>query len=208
MQFPDCLFLSRVCTRECSALARFVKSFRHGASFPRKGGPLKLRQGSPRFFTGWGGSPAAIVLCGRLIFINLQCWELPPKISLPLWRAGNESSLKDSKMPWAVSEISLGIADGSGKHGCAHHHPIGDRNPIRKISIGPTSAADERTAKGASGKGPRQETSKIARKRQKHSRHFSSRAKSPKFVKKCQKSFRDFSTIFARHQFPAPFMRL
>ena len=43
----------------------------------------------------------------------------------------------------------------------------------------------QRIAKGAGGKGPRQKTSKI--------------------VKKCQKVFRHFSTIFARHLFSGPF---
>ena len=43
----------------------------------------------------------------------------------------------------------------------------------------------QRIAKGAGGKGPRQKTSKI--------------------VKKCQKVFRHFSTIFARHHFSGPF---
>ena len=44
---------------------------------------------------------------------------------------------------------------------------------------------NQRLAKGAGGKGPRQKTSKI--------------------VKKCQNYFRHFSTIFARHQFSGPF---
>ena len=64
----------------------------------------------------------------------------------------------------------------------------------------------QRTAKGASGKGPRQKTSKIVKKCQRVFRHFSTlfdifRAgqKTSKIVKKCQKVFRHFLTIFARH---------
>ena len=63
--------------------------------------------------------------------------------------------------------------------------------------------------KGAGEKGPRQKTSKIVKKCQKVFRHFSTifaqgkkRQKSSKSVKKY---FRHFSTIFARHQFSGPF---
>ena len=48
-----------------------------------------------------------------------------------------------------------------------------------------TPCKNQRIAKGAGGKGPRQKTSKI--------------------VKKCQKVFRHFSTVFARHLFSGPF---
>ena len=66
--------------------------------------------------------------------------------------------------------------------------------------------------KGPAGKGPRQKTSKIVKKCQKVFRHFSTlfdtfRAgqKTSKIAKKRQKVFRHFSTIFARHLFSGPF---
>ena len=64
------------------------------------------------------------------------------------------------------------------------------------------------TAKGASGKGPRQKKSKIVKKCQKYFRQFSTffaQGKNVKNRQKCQKYFRHFSTIFARHQFSGPF---
>ena len=67
----------------------------------------------------------------------------------------------------------------------------------------------QRIAKGAGGKGPRQKKSKIVKKCQKVFRHFSTifaqGKKKSKIVKKCQKYFRHFLTIFARHQFSRPF---
>ena len=57
----------------------------------------------------------------------------------------------------------------------------------------------QRTAKRASGKGQRQKTSKSLKK---YFRQLSRRAKN---VKKCQKYFRLFSTVFARRQFSGPF---
>ena len=67
----------------------------------------------------------------------------------------------------------------------------------------------QRIAKGAGGKGPRQKTSKIVKKCQKVFRHFSTifaqgkkRQKSSESVKKF---FRHFSTNFARHHFSGPF---
>ena len=71
------------------------------------------------------------------------------------------------------------------------------------------SFVHQRIAKGAGGKGPRQKTSKIVKKRQKVFRHFSTifaqgkkRQKSSKSVKKFFDTFRQFSrgTFF-----PAPF---
>ena len=61
------------------------------------------------------------------------------------------------------------------------------------------------TAKGASGKGLRQKTSKIVKKCQNYFRHFSTFSRRAKIVKKRQKYFRHFLTIFARHQFSGPF---
>ena len=63
----------------------------------------------------------------------------------------------------------------------------------------------QQTAKGASGKGPRQKTSKIVKKCQEYFRHFSTFFAQGKTVKKCQKYFRHFLTIFARHPFSGPF---
>ena len=67
----------------------------------------------------------------------------------------------------------------------------------------------QRIAKGAGGKGPRQKTSKIVKKCQKYFRHFSTifaqgrkRQKSSKSVKKFFDTFRQFS---ARHLFSGPF---
>ena len=67
----------------------------------------------------------------------------------------------------------------------------------------------QRIAKGAGGKGPRQKTSKIVKKCQKVFRHFwtifAQGKKTSKIVKKRQNVFRHFSTIFARHLFSGPF---
>ena len=76
--------------------------------------------------------------------------------------------------------------------GCKTHQKL------RKIVLGNSS---QRTAKGASGKGPHQKTPKIVRKCQKYFRHFCAEQKTTKIVKKCQRSFRQFSrgTNFPAH---------
>ena len=65
------------------------------------------------------------------------------------------------------------------------------------------------TAKGASGKEPRQKASKIVKKCQKYFRNFSTffahGQKTSKIVNKCHKYTRHFLTIFARHPFSGPF---
>ena len=64
----------------------------------------------------------------------------------------------------------------------------------------------QRIAKGAGGKGPRQKTSKSVKKFFfTLFDNFRAGQKTSKIVKKCQKYFRHFSTIFARHQFSGPF---
>ena len=79
----------------------------------------------------------------------------------------------------------------------------------RKTRNGPFSTITQRIAKGAGGKGPRQKTSKIVKKCQKVFRHFltifaqgKKRQKSSKSVKNVFDTFRQFSrgTFF-----PAPF---
>ena len=69
---------------------------------------------------------------------------------------------------------------------------------------------NQRTAKGAGGKGPRQKTSKIVKKCQRYFRHFSTFFAQGKKRQKSPKSFsKSFSTLFdkiiARHQFSGPF---
>ena len=59
--------------------------------------------------------------------------------------------------------------------------------------------------KGAGGKGPRQKTSKIVKKCQKVFRHFSTIFAQGKRRQNRQKLSKIFSTIFARHQFSGPF---
>ena len=89
--------------------------------------------------------------------------------------------------------------------------PTLERSPrLRWTSMGNFLTGEalfhQRIAKGAGGKGPRQKTSKIVKKCQKVFRHFSTifaqGKKTSKIVKKCQKVFRQFSrgTFF-----PAPF---
>ena len=63
------------------------------------------------------------------------------------------------------------------------------------------------TAKGASGKGPRQkrqESSKVSRIFSTLFDIFHAGQKTSKIIKKCQNILRHFSTIFARHQFSGP----
>ena len=60
----------------------------------------------------------------------------------------------------------------------------------------------QRNAEGASGKGPRQKTSKSVKNSFDIFLHFSRRAKNVKYRQKVSKIF---STFFARHQFSGPF---
>ena len=72
-----------------------------------------------------------------------------------------------------------------------------------------TVAFNQRTAKGASGKGPRQKTSKIVKKCQKYFRHFSTIFARGKKTQKSSKSvkniFDTFRQISRGTSFPAPF---
>ena len=84
------------------------------------------------------------------------------------------------------------------------------RKPLQSVDLDIKGCwYHQRTAKGASGKGPRQKKSKLVKKCQNIFRHFSTsfRAgqKTSKIVKKCQTYFRHFSTVFARHPFSGPF---
>ena len=64
----------------------------------------------------------------------------------------------------------------------------------------------QRIAEGAGGKGPRQKASNIVKKFQKFFDTFRQFSRRAKIVKKHQKVFRHFSTIFALGTFfPAPF---
>ena len=82
----------------------------------------------------------------------------------------------------------------------------GDKNGTFRHKLGNTPIY-QRIAKGAGGKGPRQKTSKIVKKCQKVFRHFSTifaqGKKRQKIVKKRQKSF---STLFDNFR-AAPFFR-
>ena len=71
--------------------------------------------------------------------------------------------------------------------------------PSSRFFVSSFRFCTQRTAEGASGKGPRQETSKSVKEYSRHFVTFSRRAKIFKNV------FRHFSTIFARHQFSGPF---
>ena len=63
----------------------------------------------------------------------------------------------------------------------------------------------QRTAKGASEKVSRQKSSKTVNNIFDAFRRFRTGQEKSKFVKKCQKYFRHFSTFFARHQFSGLF---
>ena len=76
----------------------------------------------------------------------------------------------------------------------------GDRIPATESN---RILSNQRIAKGAGGKGPRQKTSKIVKKCQKVFRQFSRRAKN---VKNRQKVSKSFSTLFDNFR-AAPFFR-
>ena len=74
--------------------------------------------------------------------------------------------------------------------------------PRTKSGFGVPSAD---CAKGAGGKGPRQKRQKSPKSVKKFSDTFGQFSRRSKIVKKRQKVFRHFSTIFARHHFSGPF---
>ena len=107
-----------------------------------------------------------------------------------------------------VTDTDLAFLGPQLSIGCRHVIPNYCRNPPE--SQKPIwDLCNQWTAKGASGKGPRQKTSKIVKKCHKYFRHFSTffaqGTKTSKIVKMCQNVIRHFSAIFARHQFSGPF---
>ena len=80
--------------------------------------------------------------------------------------------------------------------------------PICIAALSVPLSSHQRIAKGAGGKGPRQKSQKSSKRVKSFSTLFDNfrvGKKSSKIVKKCQKVFRHFSTIFARHLFSGPF---
>ena len=80
--------------------------------------------------------------------------------------------------------------------------PIDFRTSNFRMLLFVPASQNQWIAKGAGGKGPRQKSSKSVKK---FFDNFRAGQKTSKIVKKCQKHFRHFSTIFARHLFSGPF---
>ena len=102
---------------------------------------------------------------------------------------------------------SAGVTRGVSAAVCDPNPP----RPLLSIENSPRKNPPkiQRPAKGASGKGSRQKTSKIVKKCQKYFQTpfdiFRAGQKTSKIVKSVKKFFRHFLTIFAWHPFSGPF---